>query len=124
VASNWNCIARRLKEVRLTYGLSQKKLGILAGIDAHSASARMNQYELGKHVPNFSILQNIGKALGYPASFFTSNDDLMAHIIYLSGKLLDVDKRKIIDMGEKLGAHYKDIVKPDTSSLDKKDIHS
>ena len=38
-------IAKRLKKSRLNAKLSQKKLGILAGIDEFSSSARMNQYE-------------------------------------------------------------------------------
>ena len=45
-----NIIALRLKEARLRLGLSQEKLGVLAGIDEFSASARINQYERGKHV--------------------------------------------------------------------------
>ena len=40
-------LIKRLKEARLRSGLSQEKLGVLAGIDEASASARMNQYERG-----------------------------------------------------------------------------
>ena len=56
-----NPIPVRLKEARLNAGLSQKKLGIIVGIDAFSASARMNQYEKGKHVPDFLILKRIAE---------------------------------------------------------------
>jgi transcriptional regulator with XRE-family HTH domain len=42
-------LPHRLKEARLRTGLSQQKLGILAGIDEATASARMNQYERGIH---------------------------------------------------------------------------
>lgn len=43
----------RLKEARRRAGLTQEKLGILAGLDEASASTRINQYEKGKHSPNF-----------------------------------------------------------------------
>ncbi len=42
---------KRLKEARKAMGLSQEKLGIKAGIDEFSASARMNQYEKGSTYP-------------------------------------------------------------------------
>lgn len=42
-------MARRLKEARQRAGLTQERLGVLAGIDEMSASARMNQYERGKY---------------------------------------------------------------------------
>jgi transcriptional regulator with XRE-family HTH domain len=49
-------VAKRLKEARLAAGLSQKSLGIAAGIDEFSANARMNQYETDKHTPDYSTL--------------------------------------------------------------------
>ncbi len=45
-------LSKRLREARAAAGISQEQLGILAGIDEFSASARMNQYERGKHSPN------------------------------------------------------------------------
>lgn len=40
----------RLKVARLRRGLTQMQLGVLAQIDEYSASARINQYERGKHL--------------------------------------------------------------------------
>jgi transcriptional regulator with XRE-family HTH domain len=111
VESNKNCIGKRLREARRAFGISQKKLGVLAGIDEYSASARMSQYEMGTHVPNFLTLQNIGKALGCPVSFFTSDDDLIAEIVYLLGKLSKADKRKILNTARKLVLHSCETVK-------------
>jgi transcriptional regulator with XRE-family HTH domain len=39
---------KRLKEARAALGLSQKQLGVEAGLDEFVASARINRYELGK----------------------------------------------------------------------------
>lgn len=91
-----NCIARRLREARLAFGISQKKLGILSGIDEHSASTRMNQYETGRHIPNFSNLRHIGKVLGYPVAFFYAEDDVTAEIICLLDKLPEAIKKKAL----------------------------
>ena len=41
-------VAKRLREARELSGLSQKQLGIKAGLDEFSASPRINQYERGK----------------------------------------------------------------------------
>ena len=57
---------KRLKEARTAAGYSQEKLGILAGIEEASASARMNQYERGKHQPDYSVVEKIAKILDVP----------------------------------------------------------
>lgn len=46
-------IYKRLKEARLEAGLSQKRLGIAAGVDEFVVSARMNQYETGGTLTRF-----------------------------------------------------------------------
>ena len=74
-------IPRRLKEAREAAGLSQKQLGIKAGIDEFSASARMNQYETGKHTPDFFTLQRIGKFLKVPTAYFYTTEDKLAKVI-------------------------------------------
>lgn len=73
--------AKRLKEARKAAGLSQEKLGVLAGIDEMSASARMNQYERGKHEPDFPMVSRIAKVLMLPTSFFYSESDAEAKLI-------------------------------------------
>ena len=56
-------LPKRLKEARKKIGISQKELGILAGVDEFSASARINQYEKGKHSPSFSTTKLLTTAL-------------------------------------------------------------
>ncbi len=60
----------RLKEARLKAGLSQQRLGVLAGIDEATASARMNQYERGVHTPDFDLACRLAAVLEIPASYF------------------------------------------------------
>lgn len=71
----------RLKEARLEKGLSQKQLGILAGLDEFASSARMNQYERGTHAPDYSLLRRIASVLDVPTAFFYAEDDNLAELI-------------------------------------------
>ncbi|MEI7194032.1 helix-turn-helix transcriptional regulator [Pectobacterium brasiliense] len=72
---------KRLKEARKEAAVSQEWLGILAGIDEMSASARMNQYERGKHEPEFSMVERIANVLRVPESYFFEKDDEIAWLI-------------------------------------------
>lgn len=71
----------RLKQARKRKGLSQKSLGILAGIDEFVASPRMNQYEKGKHFPDYGLLQKIAAVLNVPTAFFFCENDEMAALL-------------------------------------------
>jgi len=79
---------KRLKEARTAAGYSQEKLGILAGIEEASASARMNQYERGKHQPDYSVVEKIAKILNVPEAYFYAKEDDLAELIlaYHAGK--------------------------------------
>ncbi len=70
--------SKRLKEARTAAGLSQERLGVLAGIEEASASARMNQYERGKHQPDYLMVSRIAQVLDLPESYFYTQDDSLA----------------------------------------------
>lgn len=89
-------LTKRLKEARLRSGLTQEKLGILAGLDEASASTRINQYEKGKHAPNFETVCNLAKVLNVPVSFLYTHEDDLAQFILLFGSLSELDKRTIL----------------------------
>jgi transcriptional regulator with XRE-family HTH domain len=74
-------LAKRLKEARLRAGISQKRLGILAGIDEFVASARINQYETGKHAPELETAERLAKVLDVPTPYLYSASDELAHWI-------------------------------------------
>ena len=74
-------ISQRLREARSDANLSQKSLGIKAGIDQFSASARMNQYETDKHVPDFGTIKRIAKVLKLPTAYFYCEDNELADVI-------------------------------------------
>jgi transcriptional regulator with XRE-family HTH domain len=74
-------LPHRLKEARLKAGLSQQRLGILAGIDEATASARMNQYERGIHTPDFALACRLAEVLNIPACYFYTVEDDLAGVI-------------------------------------------
>lgn len=84
--------SKRLKEARLSKGLSQEQLGLDAGLDAMSASTRMNRYELGKRTPDFSLVEKIAELLDVPTAYFYAKDDELAQFILSYGKLSQAQK--------------------------------
>lgn len=74
-------VGRRLREARAARDISQKRLGILAGMDEFTASARINQYERDKHVPDFSIARRLARALGIPVVYLYAEDDDLAELL-------------------------------------------
>ena len=88
--------ARRLRAAREARGVSQKQLGILAGIDQFVASARINQYERGKHVPDLQTAQRLAAELNVPVSCLYEPDDDLAELIRLLGACSRDQLRQLI----------------------------
>ena len=88
-------IAERLRQARSVKEVSQKSLGILAGIDQFSASARINQYEQDKHVPDYSTAKRLADSLDIPVTYLYADDDELAELILLLAK---ASKRKRVDI--------------------------
>lgn len=88
--------ARRMKVAREQLGISQTELGIRAGIDEYCASARINQYERGKHSPDFLTAKNLAKVLGVPTAYFYADDDKLADIIAVFEKMKAADRKLLL----------------------------
>jgi transcriptional regulator with XRE-family HTH domain len=89
-------VAKRLKEARICIGISQKELGIRAGIDTFSASPRINQYERGKHEPDLRTLTRLAAVLDMPVPYFYCEDPELAYLIVRFSKLRRADRRKML----------------------------
>ncbi|MEX3916440.1 helix-turn-helix transcriptional regulator [Paraburkholderia sp. BR10872] len=94
--------AKRLKEARVRSGLTQEQLGICAGIDEFTASARINQYERGKHLPHLLMGQRLAKALHVPTSFLYEEDDLLATLLATAARLTRAKKKILLANAETL----------------------
>lgn len=82
--------------------LTQQQLGELLGLEPNNASARMNQYERGKHKPDYDTLKRIADALGVPVAFFYCEDKLDAEIVAAMHQLAPEQKQKLLAVIEAL----------------------
>jgi transcriptional regulator with XRE-family HTH domain len=89
-------VAKRLKEARLQAGISQKQLGIKAGIDDFSASARINQYERGKHMPDLQTLSRLAAVLQTPVPYFYCQDTELADVIVKFSALGRAQRKRLL----------------------------
>lgn len=90
-------LARRMKAMRERLGISQAELGIRAGIDEYCSSARINQYERGKHSPDFLTAQNLARVLGVPTAYFYTEDDALAEIIAAFGEMKAANRKVLMN---------------------------
>ena len=96
--------ASRLRSARKAAGISQMELGVLAGIDEYSASARVNQYERGKHTPDYQTAGYLAQALGIPTAYLYCDDEILAELIRLYGLATAEQKSALLDYAQALRA--------------------
>ncbi len=96
--------ARRLRAARVRAGLTQVELGVGAGIDEASASARVNQYERGKHWPDFGTAKRLAAVLRVPPAYFYAEDDALAELVLRYFSLNGKRKKELLDFAGRLSA--------------------
>ncbi|ETK18224.1 XRE family transcriptional regulator [Pseudomonas sp. FH4] len=89
--------SKRLREARKISKMSQERLGIEAGIDPASASARMNQYENDKHEPNINIVRQIADVLNLPTAYFYALEDDTARLLMLFHRLSEEKRLSLLN---------------------------
>jgi transcriptional regulator with XRE-family HTH domain len=90
--------ARRLLQARTAVGLSQRQLGIRAGLEPSVASPRVNQYEQGKHEPRPAAAKSLADALGIPPAFLYTEDELLAKLLLRWGDLSLARKKQLLKL--------------------------
>lgn len=96
--------ARRLRAARMRAGMTQVELGVGAGIDEASASARINQYERGKHWPDFGTAKRLAVVLKVPPAYFYAEDDSLADLLLRYFALKGRRKKELLDFATRLSA--------------------
>jgi transcriptional regulator with XRE-family HTH domain len=89
-------VAARLREARTATGLSQRELGVRAGLDPSVASPRINQYERGKHTPDTSTLAKLGEVLDVPIAYFFASEDDLAGLIAAFHRMSQTKRRRLM----------------------------
>ncbi len=77
--------------------IPQDKLGVMLGLDEHTASARISRYENGIHEPPLKIAKLIAVALKVPLAYLYCDDDKLAQIILAISKLSNSNQEKLIE---------------------------
>ncbi len=83
-------------------GISQKQLGIRAGLDPFVASTRINRYEQGIHRADYGIAQRIARELCIPTAFLYCDDDSLAQLLLLLGRLSKRDCERLEGLAQSL----------------------
>ena len=96
--ANSKIFSTRLAQARERAGLSQKQLGILAGMDPSVASPRINQYERGRHEPQLKTAKQLADVLGIPPAFLYTEDALLAELL-LQWNSLSIRQKKDVLQG-------------------------
>ena len=84
-----NFFGYRLRCARQLLGLSQDKLGVLIGLDEHTASARISRYETGAHEPPIKTARLLASVLGVPLAYLYCEDNRIAALIVKAISLTD-----------------------------------
>lgn len=92
-----NVFGMRLKEARVKAGLSQKQLGIQAGLDPFVASTRINRYELGIHKVDYAFSSKLAAVLNVPVAFFYADDNELARIILIYGEKTPAARKSMFE---------------------------
>ncbi|ARL30154.1 helix-turn-helix transcriptional regulator [Burkholderia cenocepacia] len=92
----------RLKEARLRVGLSQKQLGIAAGLDPFVASTRINRYELGIHKVDYQFAKRLAAVLSVSVAYLYADDPELAELIDLYGGLPSERKEHLLTLAREL----------------------
>ncbi|MGY8870586.1 MAG: helix-turn-helix transcriptional regulator [Pseudomonadales bacterium] len=90
-------LAHRLRSARQAANLTQQQLGIRLGMDPNTASARMNQYEKGKHAPDYQTAKRMADELGVPVAYLYCDDDQLAELICVIAKLKESEKAELLE---------------------------
>lgn len=101
-ATGTSVFGTRLKEARLRAGLSQKQLGIVAGLDQFVASTRINRYELGVHKADFPFAAKLADVLEVPVAYFYCDSDELAELVFAFGHASQKEKEKLLALARKV----------------------
>ena len=101
--------AKRLKEARMRKSAdrrySQEQLGIEAGIAEETASARMNQYERGVHLPDLGTAERLAKLLDVPLAYLFCIEDELAELLLAAHVLTPEQCRQLTVQAREVANH-------------------
>jgi transcriptional regulator with XRE-family HTH domain len=91
-------LAKRLEEALKKADISQKTLGIRAGIDEFIASTSINQYVRGTHTPKLQTMTRVAAVLQVPLPWFYCEDAELAEVIIKFSALPQAQRRRFLGL--------------------------
>lgn len=91
-------LAKRIRTVRKSLGLTQAELGKKLGLDEHAASSRINHYEKSRHSPSYDFMLALAKLSDTPVSYFYEPNDLIADTIKVLSTLTEAERVLFLDI--------------------------
>ncbi len=70
-------------------------------MDEFSASPRVNQYERGKHTPDFHTAERMANSLGCPTAYLYTREDDLAKLILLWADLPERQRRQLLSQHQR-----------------------
>lgn len=90
-------LPQRLKSARKLAKLTQEKLSNKLGFDDRShGTARISQYETGKHAPDFAMAKKMADVLGVPVAYLYCDDEKLAELLLAASKLSDQQLEELV----------------------------
>lgn len=93
---------QRLRHVRQRQNLAQDELGVMAGLEESSSSARISRYESGIHEPPFQFVEALANVLDVSPAYFYCPDDRLAQIILIYSGLSESKRQALYQAAEEL----------------------
>ena len=94
--SHRETFAKRLKEARLSAGLSQRELGLRIGLSEDVVSSRVNRYERGTSEPDFQTAARLAEALDLPLLSLLADTDVLAELIRLLAAMSAAEQKRLM----------------------------
>lgn len=93
---------QRLRQLRQRRKLAQDQLGVMAGLEESSSSARMSRYESGVHEPPFQFVEVLAKVLNVSPAYFFCPDDRLADLILIYSGVPEAKRQRLHDAAKAL----------------------
>lgn len=93
---------QRLRQARQRRKLAQDELGVLAGLEESSSSARISRYESGIHEPPFQFVEALARVLEVSPAYFYCADDQLADIILIYSGASELTRQTLHEMAKEL----------------------
>jgi len=91
--SSRTIFGKRLRQARQQREWAQDELGVMAGLEESSSSARISRYESGIHEPPFQFVETVAKLMNVSPAYFYCPDDRLAELILIYSALSETKRQ-------------------------------